>query len=205
MTHRRFATTTAAFVLLFLAAPVPGEDASKLEITPLETSSFSVRDHHWGDNIGMIIDGESVAPAHQTSDSVFFVGDLAGMKALLYFAFIDGGLYQVVYKFTERHIQNAEYVSEFEAIDDLLHKKYGKPTSSGPVWINDIWRDDSIADALSVGAVKLVSTWQLDGAVIRHALSLDDDLSVDHLIAYVDPAALQKLKSRKDADTLEAL
>lgn len=167
--------------------------------------SFTIRGVPWGATKGQVIHSEISEPIFQQGGSIAFEDRLAGKSVTILFEFLDDSLHRVAYQFTETYLYGQPYIDDYQVIENLIRKKYGKPTKVGLDWQTDLYDESELADAVQAGAVNFFSSWKRSDVLITHGLDTRDPFSKMHIIAYEDPAQEKKAKEKKTEAVLDDL
>ena len=135
------------------------------------------------------------------AEGLFLKTEVAGRDAYVQFSFFEGKLSMVGVIFTGTFVNKNKHIDDWTTLDELLTSKYGTPSPSGPLWDDDLYRDDpgNWGMALTLGRVTWVSYWQVGGTDMVHSLR-GENRSIYHVILYQSRAtkAAQAAKAKQD-------
>ena len=118
-------------------------------------------------------------------DVLAFDTKLAGYDVSAGYIFVDERLVRAAYFMTEEHQNDNDYLSDFEYLNGLLTKKYGKPKKKKTRWMDDRWKDSPAyyGHALSQGDFSKYSEWKTKTTLITHSI-YGEDYVIIHRIDY---------------------
>ncbi len=125
---------------------------------------------------------------------VAFADTVGSLKAHCVFKLVGGRFVRGQYQFAEEHVSSNLFFEDFDQIDALLSKKYGKPATTEKVWKEDLFKDrpDKWGRAVEAGHLMVHSQWRAGQVTITHLLH-GDNFKVTHRMEY----------KRDDMETLE--
>jgi len=118
-------------------------------------------------------------------DVLAFDTKLAGYDVSAGYIFVDERLVRGVYVVTEEYRNDNDYLRDFEYLNELLTKKYGKPKEKKTRWIDDRWKDSPAyhGHALSQGDFSKYTEWKTKTTLITHFI-YGEDYVIIHRIDY---------------------
>jgi hypothetical protein len=124
-------------------------------------------------------------PLFDTDILIAFADTVDNLKAHCVLGLAGGRFVRGQYQFAETHANDNLFLSDFDRIDTLLAKKYGKPSRSGRTWRDNIYRDDpnNWGMAVKTGRLTVYSEWRAGQVTVTHGLR-GDNFKVDHGIEY---------------------
>jgi hypothetical protein len=145
-------------------------------------------------------------PAADNDRVIVFPDRVGSLTAHCCFALAGGRFVRGQYRFAEEHANDNLFLDDFDAIDGLLSKKYGKPAENKRVWRDDLYKDDRTEWGMAVKTGRLIvySTWKMGKVRIAHGLS-GDNYEVEHVIEYTqdDMEILESsIREQEDQDKL---
>jgi hypothetical protein len=124
-------------------------------------------------------------PISDTPSVISFADTVDYLQAYCGFVLAGGRFVRGGYLITETHVNDNTFLSDFDRIDALLTKKYGKPSRSGRVWRDDLYRDrlNDWGMAVKTGHLTVQSEWRIGKVEVVHRLR-GDNFRVEHRIDY---------------------
>ena len=194
----------ALILIMVLSTPIYAKDKQMNE-------TFQFRGLKWGCSMSDIIRSETTV---DMTDDDYIVGanyyvlthtSVGGFDAEAGF-FLNGKSLKFemgVYSLTESHIDNDEYISDYDSLVGKYTQKYGKPLSSGETWKKGSSFKDREAlksVALATGEVSFFANWKADdGSKINITMS-GKDYSVSTVIEYLSPDYVKPAEDDTSAD-----
>jgi hypothetical protein len=119
------------------------------------------------------------------AEHLFYRSTVDSKQTTVILNFTNDQLAQVFYNILAEHSDDQAYLSDFSSIDDLLKDKYKSPSSSGPQWADDLYknRPSDWGMALASGRMQMRSEWQTPRTNITHAM-VGDNFKITHGIIY---------------------
>ncbi|QDG51132.1 hypothetical protein FIV42_10410 [Persicimonas caeni] len=151
------------------------------EPAPPTSEDTHFRDARWGMSRQQVKQLEDEDPIAEEELIVGYVDQLLGLKAGVYYVFIDNQLVRGVYGIIEDHTNDNEYIADYEDLKEALTRKYGEPEQDQVIWKSNTYRDhpDHWGMAVSMGDLTYLSTWAQSETDIT--LSLTGDNFESHL------------------------
>ena len=152
------------------------------------------RNARWGMAMQQVAESEETALT-PLSEHPVLAGSVivAGMKADVYFEFVDSQLSEAFYVFLDTHVNENLYITDFEKLRDLLTLKYGPPGKDEMIWRRDLRRDKQDQWGYAVICGDLIYRTEWDTPRTRIVLSLSgDNFEAFHSLTYeskVTPSA----------------
>lgn len=146
---------------------------------------------------GTIVKDDSVALAYE--------GNIAGLKSLIAYFFVNDLLVRAKYIFIEDHSNDNDFISDYDDVFKILNNKYGEPAKSQSIWKDDLYKSDfkKWGLAISLGHLVKFAAWKTADSDIW--LGLDgDNFEISHSVEYssIKLDNLEKEKKKKMADSL---
>lgn len=156
---------------------------------------FQFRGFAWGTHIDEVRKGEESKPLVDLPNMLGYVGDIAGFKAMISFAFEDEKLITGTYFAREEFSTNMEYIRLFERVAGLLKEKYGD-TERQEDWLEELFKGNptEFAYAVARGHVRVTYQWDLDNTTIIAYLYSEDDVPQMYF-TYSDKSVDEKNKA----------
>ncbi len=105
-----------------------------LIITTFTVMSQDFRNSTWGMSKSRVIATEKSKLVKDTTDLLVYQTTLAGYKVYAGYIFSDNKLTRARYIVAEPHINNNDYISQYNFFNDLLKNKYGAPVEDKVDW-----------------------------------------------------------------------
>jgi len=127
----------------------------------------------WGMTKAQVKQTETGKILKETDDILAYRAELAGYESFVIYIFADDKLTRAKYSIIEEHSNKNDYISDYNAIKELLTKKYGSPKEDETVWKNDLYKDDysQWGFAVSLGHLMYYSSWENDRTSIFFLLN----------------------------------
>lgn len=169
---------------------IPKEDeASEKEVSE-EENDFNpdFRNIKWGMNVDEVKKREDSVLAYEDDKGLIYQ-DLyvAGFDANLFYYFnVNGELYQAIYGFTHDHVNETEFIRDYEDIKEELIEKYGEPIEDEQYWFDDLYKDDPSdwGMAIITGDLTYMTEWVTEDVNVRMLLE-GDNFETTFMIAYI--------------------
>ena len=147
-------------------------------IATLSLGSQDFRNTTWGMSPNEVKSNETSELIEESSDLLVYLTTLAGYEVYAGYIFIDGKLTRGKYIVLEEYSNKNAYISDYEFLNSLLRKKYGKPVEEEIYWITDnnsLNRDKSDwGHAIFKGDLILYSTYKTSTTEITITLGSED-------------------------------
>jgi len=152
-----------------------------VQVDPVPQDVFGMT---WGMSM---VDAISVNPktTGREADQIFYQSTIDNQDTTVVLIFTNDKLARVFYSINAKHSNDQAYLTDFANIDDLLKDKYGNPISSGPQWVDDLYKDrqDEWGMAVAAGRMQMRSEWNTPRTDITHVM-FGDNFKITHGIAY---------------------
>ena len=169
------------------------------------------RDYEWGTNVSEIIekecDGlvEGVDYEYTDNKKLLIINkEVAGFSANITFIFTDQDeLCEGSYVFTEKHVNNNLYYSDYNDLCKKITSVYGDPIGSKEDWNDDLFKDDpsDIGTALAVGHVVLSTAWYAEDKSYLIIYCGGDNYTIDMAATYYAPGDLGLIPANSKNNT----
>lgn len=143
----------------------------------------------WGMSIEEVKKTESTEPMNEESNGakkiLVYEGKVASLNCFYGYIFVNDTLVRAKYMFQEKHSNNNDYITDYENINEILEKKYGKPDEDKTLWLNDLYKNDfqHYGMAISIGHLMYYKQWNLDSTKIISMLS-GENYQIEHGVEY---------------------
>jgi hypothetical protein len=156
------------------------------ELAPLpnaESSNF--RKTSWGMTKDQVKATESLKVAFENNEAIGYDSSVNGLSSEVYYVFAKEKLVRGRYYFTNRHVNENDYIADFINLKKLLIQKYGQPTYEDQIWKNSLYKTDrdNWGMALKAGHMFYFATWQNENTEIYLHLGGDNfeiSMSIDY-------------------------
>ncbi|MFY1829142.1 hypothetical protein ACN47A_24700 [Myxococcus fulvus] len=133
-------------------------------------------------------------------------GKTAGVSTTTYFMFVDDRLAGVSVQSQELRMSAIQYMDDYERFRRALTQKYGAPTSDGPVWRDETFKDmpDGLSTALTLGHAHLKTAWSTSESIVSLAAE-GEKLRISVVVSYASvrlSALLMKSANTAEADEM---
>lgn len=139
----------------------------------------------WGSSRDQVIAAMGRQPRNSDDRTLVFDDPIAGMPARSTFLFSNNQLTRGSYFFTAKHAYENKHLEEFNAIDEILKRKYGEPAASDTTWHNNmfkyVYKDYGLA--VSLGQMSMLAGWKIGCVKLTHTLSGGNG-QINHTIEY---------------------
>ncbi len=167
-----------------------------------KSSDFTFRNNiMFGMSKADVIKDEGKKPDHDTGNQILYLSECAGIDANLIYSFDDDGLWQAGYVFAEEHSNDNLFVEDYEGVQALLVTKYGKPSTEGENWRDDLYKYEPSKKgfAISLGDLTMASFWTYQDYEIKHIMD-GDNYDIKHLVIYQLLSKIDANDPKKDID-----
>jgi len=170
------------------------------------SEDYDFRKTKWGMSKAEVKKNEKAKFVDEGADGFAYKGKLLNFNVLIIYRFLDNKLSEGIYSFEEKHMNDSDYIADFNTIKELLIKKYGAPYFDTYHWKNNMYREDiqRHGTAISMGHLILLSKWETDRTNIDMILK-GTNLNISHglLYKYKNTDALKsKDAEKKDLNNL---
>jgi len=131
---------------------------------------------------------------------------IANLDAIQLFIFTQDKLSIVGVLFSESYTNKNHHLADYQKLQKLLEKKYGKALSTNTYWSQDLYRKNPkyIGRAVSKGDVQFISKWQTEKTDIELAL-FGNNFDVSLRIRYASRELKELQQQQNEADNLSDL
>lgn len=160
----------------------------------------------WGASIEDVKKNEKGELIIDKPDILAYKATIAGLSTMVIFIFVDGRLVLGRYAIDELHANNNAHLDDFNALKELLKKKYGPSGSSNVFWNNDLYRDNysEWGMAISCGHVSFFEVWDDEETHIELQL-MGDNYEVKLALMYRSENLKHLLEAHIEEKKLEGL
>jgi len=153
----------------------------------IEDTKFDFHETRWGMTKEQVKADKSTEIAYENNTAILYYGKVAGMKAATYYTFEEGVLVGTMHHFTEKHIDDNNYISDYKKVKDILVQKFGLPIRDEQQWSNDQYKDNSRDWGFAVrsGDLILRSGWETETTKIGLGLYIENH-EIIHGIFYTN-------------------
>jgi len=169
------------------------------------------RNTRWGMKKDRVLSTEKDKPAETSPYNYYIIvmytgKKIAGLKASYLYYFLDDVLVQAGYTIEETHLNNNEYINDYNKLKEVLTRKYGSPIKSSSYWYNDMFknRPQDYGIAVSMGHLAFQSDWETDRSLIRLTLK-GDNFKINmylHYASKLHKELMDKAKEKSDEQGL---
>ena len=172
----------------------------------LKTGDPHFRESHWGDSKETVKSSESARLQSEQERVLLYSVRLAGMDALAAYIFVPGKLVRAKYILRTTHTNRNDYLTDFSKLQDLLDKKYGKPTEEQTLWKDDLYRSNPSrwGMAVATGDLSKFTSWKTSDTDIILAL-IGDNYEITLAIEYTSTRFQDFEELLTETETLEDL
>ena len=149
------------------------------------TSADGFRKMPWGASRAEVIASENRDDYEDTDSFLAFTAVIAGLPCSIIYVFIRDALVRGKLSFTIQHANDNDFWDDFEALKNMLTKKYGLPDDDQTIWKDDTYKDSPNERGMAVscgGLVGLVA-WDLEETQFSLVLA-GDNFEIDLSIHY---------------------
>ena len=133
-----------------------------------------VRDVCWGDTKDIVKSLEKTECMVEDDNGLLYDTTVANYKATLMYTFdSDYGLYNISYNFPDETGGNGVIlIGQYKKLVETLTAKYGEPTTNITKPMDSLYDYcDSDAEALEIGSLAYLTTWELDDTTIEMVMA----------------------------------
>jgi len=162
------------------------------------------RNSQWGMSKKKANRSEKLKKQAEGQEQLLYKGQVGGLASTISYHFFKGKLVIGFYGFNVRHTSTNKYIEDFETIDTLLKKKYGKPKNRIDRWANSLFKDDSEnwGTAISVGHLIKLTVWETESTRIEHILT-GDNFEIEHAIKYSSKLLSKEIEKAEEERALD--
>jgi len=187
---KKISLIISSFVILSVLA---------LSAKPLHAADF--RKNYWGDSMSDVIAKEGPANSkYSDSDNLIYLSTLLGRKVVIGFNYYKGKLFMAQYVFRDNYYN--KWLGEFDKIDDVITKKYGKGEYDIK-WKNNTYKKMKkyYNLAIQLGHVQVRKIWEMPKLRIVLLLNSSNGKSVTFKLMYVDKKNYDRIMKEKKGKT----
>lgn len=164
------------------------------------------RGSNWGATIKEVKAQEKSKLIDADRDSLMYSCFINNLNSDIIYLFTDGKLISAGYVIHESHSNKNLYIGDYDGINDLFTKKYGKPSANIIDWKNDLYKNNKkdYGMAVSMGHLDFKTAWISNGTFITHRLQ-GDNFKISHTIHYYDEKNMPKLSKQLENAELDKL
>lgn len=176
-----------------------------LLIILLASISFAqdFRNATWGMSRAEVQAVETAEFLQEESDALVYEASVAELDTVIIYTFEGDSLIQAGYIFQEDHIADANYIQDYDKVQNILIRNYGEKDID-EVWVDDLYRDDPRSEwgmAIATGRLTFNAAWETDTTGIFHVMT-GEDFEISHAVIYNDllEADSQESKNEEEED-----
>jgi hypothetical protein len=177
----------------------------ELEASPAPTvRTDGFRGAAWGSTSSQIRRREHAALERVARNALVYTTSVGGLDTEATFFFIDSKLVIGRYNFTTEHIDDLDYIEDYEHVMGLMADRYGPPVVDRTLWTADVYRDrpEAWGFAVVLGHLSRAAEWDTQDSRVTLRLFGDGEhitLRLDYQSkAYMaQRSAAQKVKDSK--------
>lgn len=160
----------------------------------------------WGSTMEFVRSHEQGAFIGEQNELQLYKGRLNNLTVIVGYVFVDDKLVRAQYRVNEPHSNSNLYIVDFDGLEKLLRKKYGRPSDSQTAWGDDLYRDDqrNRGLAVSMGHLAEIRTWQTRKSTISLVLT-GDNFKVSLVVEYQGKKFKRLEKRKRQAKHLDGL
>lgn len=146
-------------------------------VPPSTVRTDGFRGVPWGSTSAQVRRKERASMNRVMKNALVYDAAVAGLQAETSYLFADSQLVVGRYLFTAEHVDDLDYIRDYEHVLGLLADRYGRPVVDEDTWSNDTYRDQPNAwgFAVALGYLTRVAEWELADARLVLRLSGDGD------------------------------
>ena len=137
---------------------------------------------------------------------IAYQGEINNMECLIVYSFLENELIQAGYIIKEFHMDDNQYILDYESLKNLLTELHGEPVIDKESWSNDLFKDDpdNWGNAIRLGHLEYFTGWETDTSRISLKL-YGVNLLLSFKIQYQSLKYLDKMKERIELQQIEDL
>lgn len=169
-------------------------------IATISAQSQDFRKATWGMSPSQVKAAESSKPMQEEADLLVYEVELAGYDAYAGYVFAKGKLTRAKYIIAVEHMNANDYISEYEMLNTLLNKKYGKPIEDVVDWKSRSHATNDKSDwayEIRMGRLVLYSIYRTSTTEIQIVLNSENYQLVNSIAYESLNEELQKLEEEK--------
>ncbi len=126
----------------------------------------------WGMSKSRVKALEASQPFQEQDGLLVFTGSISSLQTYIGYVFINDILTRARYAISEKHLNDNDYITDFNTLKLLLTKKYGAPNQDDTLWKDDRFKDqsDQWGYAISRGYLSYYASWSTPRTLIVLAL-----------------------------------
>lgn len=179
-------------LLMMIAALSIGQSRAQVEAT-----NPQFRKSRWGDSLADVYAIEKQRDIQTGDTDIYaFESSIVDMDCYVAYYFIDKKLVRGRYIINEKHLNDDQYIYDYEGLVNLLKSKYGDPTSTTEKWREKRYEndyDDNRGTAVSKGYLTYKTSWTLKDTDITITL-YSYDLQIRIFIDYASLAHMIEIE-----------
>jgi len=188
------------FILIFVLtafAPSFSADTSR---------QHDLRNLDWGMNKMYAKSATNAKLVDETENELYYQIKINRYKATLYLYFLSDKLSMAATWFENKYVNQNNYLSEFDVIQDALVNKYGKALYEKNVWVDKVTDNEkhNYGRAVSRGELEIISKWELPETIILHKLT-GENYKIKHYIKYNSTRYKEKLDNKTKKQIKDSL
>ena len=164
-----------------------------------KSETYDFKKSNWGDYKYQVKKAEKLRSVSENDNYIEYNSQISGIACTLTYIFTQGKLSAVKYRVSVEHENNNHYLIDRDKLEDLLSRKYGKPTNYYENWISPVYEDDPSAYgyAISIGHYSIYTQWKNQNTDIVLTLEGSGNI-IDLTIKYISKKYKELDKSAED-------
>lgn len=151
----------------------------------------------WGMTKSEVKATEPLTPKGENATSLVYQDSVAGINMIVGYTFSQKGKQLIAggYLSAEHYQDRNRYVIDYQALKNVLTKRYGNPKKDKIQWMNDFFKDaqNKLGLAVALGHVYYLTEWQTENTVITMTL-VGSDYNIEHLVSFKGKAHKEQLE-----------
>lgn len=175
-----------------------GKQSEEIPIKTNEIKPGDFRNAKWGMSKEQVKKTELSKPIGENDGLLGYEDKIANLTCQIAFEFVDDTLSSAHYLIKEKHINDNDYITDFNKLKDLLSEKYGKPSMDKIVWKGSLYKGDVEHYGLAVISGELVYAAQWQTELTNITLILSGDNFTPYLAIMYESSQYKYLKDKKE-------
>ncbi len=149
------------------------------------TGNHDFRELDWGMTINEVKQAETLQLKSQIGSQLRYTKSLNGINCSLIYYFTQGRLSKAVYSSKESYLDYNDYIKDYQALKNILVKKYGQPLNDDQNWTDPKNKEQSKDNgtAVSNGQLQYAANWSNDRTrieILLKGVNKKCDLSISY-------------------------
>ncbi len=165
---------------------------------------FTFRKTRWGMSMDEVKASETLEVARQEADLLVYEAKVINKDVFILYRFVGNKLTRAKYFLNEKHMNNNDFIADYNDFKEILKKKYGEPKEDNMVWKNNLYKGkySGWGTAISMGHLVYFSTWETESSEIINSLS-GDNFKIICLVEYGSKEFKELEMKAKESKSLE--